>query len=86
MTGNLNSFGRLNKTRNNILYMLCVSAAVTPMSVICFGEFSAIAPLSNLIITPLCMLSLLIAMIASMLIFINPILLFKISGAIAELF
>lgn len=85
MTGNLNSFGRLNKTRNNILYMLCVSAAVTPMSVICFGEFSAIAPLSNLIITPLCMLSLLIAMIASMLIFINPILLFKISGAICRI-
>lgn len=83
MTSNINC-GRI-KAGKNILYMLCVSAAVTPMSVICFGEFSVISPLSNLIITPLCMMSLLVAMIGALLIFINPVPLFKLSGAICRI-
>ena len=84
MTSNITNFVKI-KAGKNILYMLCVSAAVTPMSVICFGEFSLISPLSNLIITPLCMMSLLVAMIGALLIFINPALLFKISGAICRI-
>lgn len=76
-----NVFGKWCK---NFLYMLCVSLAVTPMSVICFGEFSFISPLANLLITPLCMLAVLFAMIASLLICFNPEILFKVSGVLCH--
>lgn len=85
MTRNIRADGTFRKLGKNVLYLLCVSVAVTPMSVICFGEFSVVSPLTNLVITPICMAALLIAMIASLLIFLNPVILFKVSGAICHI-
>lgn len=69
----------------SLAYFLCVSAAVTPVMFICFGELSLVSPLSNLIITPICMAALLISMVGSLLIFLNPAVLFKISGALCRI-
>lgn len=74
-----------NKFKKDILYLLCVSIAVTPMSVICFGELSIISPITNLVITPICMAALFLIMIGSLLIFLKPVILFKISGVICHI-
>lgn len=66
----------------NAAYLLCISCAVTPVSVICFGEFSLISPLSNLIITPVCMAALLLSITGTLFIFVKPAFLFKLSGAL----
>lgn len=85
MTSGMREDSTFRRFIRNIAYLLCISAAVTPVSVICFGEFSLVSPLSNLIITPICMAALLISMIGSLLIFIDPALLFKISGAMCQI-
>ncbi len=85
MTNHLKDDTYFSKRFKDIAYMLCVSLAVTPMSVICFGEFSFISPLTNLIITPICMFAVLLAMIASLLIFINPEIIFRISGILCRI-
>lgn len=85
ITSCMKTDGKFRRLIKNASYLLCVSAAVTPMSVICFGEFSLVSPLSNLIITPVCMAALLISMTASLLIFLKPAVLFKISGALCSL-
>lgn len=85
MTSGMRSDGLFRKLLKNAAYLLCVSAAVTPASIVCFGELSLVSPISNLFIAPACMAAILIAMIASMTIFLNPVFLFKISGAICRM-
>ena len=52
--------GRLAKSAAS---MLCVSAAVFPVSLMFFEETSLIAPLANMLLLPLCMLALILAFI-----------------------
>lgn len=85
MTKSMREDGHIRKFVKNAVYLLCVSAAVTPVSVICFGELSLISPLSNMIITPACMAAVAISMTASMLIIFKPLFLFKISGVICRM-
>lgn len=85
MTKAMREDGHIRKFLKNAVYLLCVSAAVTPVSVICFGELSLISPLSNIIITPVCMVAIAISMTASILIIFKPIFLFKISGVICRI-
>lgn len=85
MTSGMRTDTAFRRFIKNAAYLLCVSAAVTPVSVICFGEFSLVSPLSNLIITPVCMAALLISMIGALLIFVKPALPFKISGALCRM-
>ena len=85
MTASMKSETKIQKYLKNFVYLLCVSAAVTPVSVLCFGEFSLIAPLTNMLIVPICMAALSISMAASLLFFIKPYFLYKISGGICHI-
>lgn len=85
MTSNMRMDSVFRRLVRSAAYFLCVSAAVTPVMFICFGELSLVSPLSNLIITPICMAALLISMLGALMIFINPAILFKISGALCRI-
>ncbi|MCI7804410.1 MAG: ComEC family competence protein [Oscillospiraceae bacterium] len=85
MTSGMRADSTFRRFIKNAAYFLCVSAAVTPVMFICFGELSLVSPLSNLIITPICMAALLISMLGALLIFINPAVMFKISGALCRI-
>lgn len=84
MTAKMRTDTFFRRFMKNAAYLLCVSLAVTPMSVVCFGELSIVSPISNLLITPVCMTAILIAMTASMVIFMEPHLLFKLAGVICR--
>lgn len=46
-----------SKFLKTLTVMICTSLAVTPFSILFFDETSAIAPLSNMVIAPLCVVS-----------------------------
>ena len=80
ITGN----GFIKRNIRKAAYMFVVSAGVFPVSVIFFGEGSFFSPLANIVLTPLCMAALFFGMIASLLLFIHPVFLLKVSGILCR--
>ncbi|MDE5648763.1 MAG: ComEC/Rec2 family competence protein, partial [Oscillospiraceae bacterium] len=68
-----------------VTYMFCVSAVIFPVSVMCFGEGSFFSPLANIFLTPICMASLFLALIASLTVFLKPVILIKIAGLLCHI-
>lgn len=66
-------------------YMFCVSAVIFPVSVMCFGEGSFFSPLANIFLTPICMAALFLALIASLTVFLKPVILIKIAGLLCHI-
>ncbi|MGN0612320.1 MAG: ComEC/Rec2 family competence protein [Porcipelethomonas sp.] len=85
MTEKLKEDTFLQRRLKNAVYMFFVSLGVFPASVIFFGESSLLSPIANIFLTPLCMAALLPALIASLVIFLNPVFLIKLSGIICKL-
>lgn len=75
----------IKRQLKNAVYMFFVSLAVMPFSIIFFGESSLVSPLANIFLTPVCMAALMISLIASLLVFLNPVFLIKLSGILCEL-
>lgn len=65
-------------------YMFCVSVVIFPVTVMCFGEGSFFSPLANIFLTPICMAALFLALIASLTIFLKPVLIIKIAGLLCH--
>lgn len=74
----------IQKQIKNAVYMFLVSLGVMPFSIIFFGEGSLLSPIANIILTPLCMIALFLALIASLLVFLNPVFIIKPAGIICE--
>lgn len=75
----------LMKKLRYFVYMFLVSLCILPFSVIFFGESSFIAPLANIILTPLCLAALFLSLIAALTVFLNPVIFIKIAGFICEI-
>lgn len=69
----------------NFVYMFAVSLFVFPFSVIFFGESSFISPIMNIVLTPLCLAALFLALIAVLIIFLNPVFLIEIAGFLCDI-
>lgn len=59
MAGKARSATKLGRLRNDFISAVCVSLTVMPASVRYFDEASLISPLSNIILVPLCVISML---------------------------
>ncbi|MGN0621950.1 MAG: ComEC/Rec2 family competence protein [Porcipelethomonas sp.] len=66
-------------------FLTCVYAAVFPASVLYFGESSLISPVTNMLLTPVCMAALVIAMVSVMFVFVNPVWAIKASGILCKI-
>ncbi|MBQ3566642.1 MAG: ComEC/Rec2 family competence protein [Oscillospiraceae bacterium] len=85
LTKNLKEDTYIKKQLKQFIYMFLLSLAIMPFSVMFFGEISLVSPIANIFLTPLCMLALLIALISSLTVFLNPVFLIKLSGVLCEL-
>ncbi len=85
LTKNFGEDTFMKRQFRNSVYMFLVSLAVMPFSMIFFGKSSLVSPIANIFLTPLCMFALLIALISSLTVFLNPVFLIKLSGVLCEL-
>ena len=85
LTKNMKENTFLKRQFKNAVYMCLVSLAVTPFSLIFFGESSFVSPVANIFLTPLCMAALFLASIVSLKLYLNPVFLIKAAGALCEL-
>ena len=83
-TQKLKSDSMIQKVYKNLIYLLCVFSAVFPATVIIFGEGSLISPITNMILTPICMTALILAMISAIFIFLKPIVILKAAGILCS--
>lgn len=85
LTKNMKENTFIKRQFKNAVYMCLVSLAVTPFSLIFFGESSFVSPVANVFLTPLCIAALFLAIIVSLTLYINPVFLIKAAGALCEL-
>lgn len=85
ITGRMKDGNFCQRKIKKVIYMFCVSAVIFPVSVMCFGEGSFFSPIANIFLTPICMAALFLALIASLTIFLNPVLLIKIAGLLCHI-
>ncbi len=84
LTDKMKSDTFINRQLKGIVYMFLVSLSVLPFSIIFFGESSFISPIMNIILSPLCMIVLLLVLIAALTIFVEPVFLIKIAGFLCD--
>lgn len=85
LTGRMNDGRFFQRNLKKVIYMFFVSTAIFPVSIMCFGEGSFFSPAANIFLTPICMAALFLALIASLTIFLKPVLLIKIAGLLCHI-
>ena len=85
MTSAIKTDTRIKKIFKACAYTFFVSLGTAPVSAAFFGEFSLLSPIANILLIPVCMIILVLSLIVSVLFFIEPVFLIKITGMLADI-